>query len=239
MRPVLRIGVCALLLLSSGVVARAQTAPREVRIEVRDRKGQMIPEARVEFPTTGDSATTDSLGVARTTIEADSTITITIRKIGYEPRGARFSIGRAPAFVVRAVLGDLGQRLPEVTVTAEYPGEPWRSAYEERRRRSSGSYRDRSFFSIRQPALLEDWFNGMPGARVTSRGLQVTRCPRLGVWIDGIHLTGSGLSSTLALQQVTPNDIAAVELYRMAQQQAQFSDPNREDCSVLIWTRNR
>lgn len=226
--------------LLAGAVASlaAQVLPRDVRVEVRDRQGHMLPEARIEFLPKGDSATTDSSGIALATIDADTVLTISVRKIGFEPRAARFPIGNAPAFVVRVTLGALGVRLPEVSITAHYPGEPWRSGYEERRRRASGSFRDRSYFTGRPPMVLEDWFNGMPGVQFNVRGLRVNRCPRLGVWIDGMHVTGPGLSTGLAIQQLTANDIAALELYRLSQQQSQFSDPNREDCSLLVWTRS-
>lgn len=235
-------GLCILAtaLLLAPVQTVAQPSPREVRVEVRDRGGRMLPGARIDFLPGADTALTDSIGVARIVIDADSTITISVRKLGFEPRAARFPIGKAPAFVVRVVLGDLGARLPEVTVVAEYPGEPWRRGYEERKRRASGSFRDRDFFTgPRQPMLLDDWFNGMPGTQMTSRGLRINRCPRLGVWIDGMHVTRPGLPASLALMQLTATDIAAVEVYRMAQQQAQFSDPNLEDCSLVVWTRSR
>lgn len=232
------LALVALALTAS--VVDAQATPRNVRVEVRDREGRVLPGARIEFLPRGDSAFTDSLGIATVTTEADSTMTISIRKIGFEPRAARFPIGDAPAFRVRVSLGPIGTRLPEVSVTAEYPGEPWRRGYEDRRRRSSGSFRDRSYFKGRQPpALLDDWFNGLPGVQMTSRGLRVNRCPRLGVWIDGAHVTSPGLNSSLALMQLTATDIAAIELFRMAQQQAQFSDPNLEDCSLVVWTRSR
>ena len=228
----------ALLLVP--VWAAAQPSPREVRVEVRDRGGRMLPGARIDFLPGADTALTDSTGTARTVVDADSTMTISVRKLGFEPRAARFAIGSAPAFLVRVSLGDLGARLPEVTVTAEYPGEPWRRGYEERKRRASGSFRDRDYFSgPRQPMLLDDWFNGIPGAQMTSRGLRINRCPRLGVWIDGMHVTRPGLPASMALMQLTAIDIAAVEIYRMAQQQAQFSDPNLEDCSLVVWTRSR
>ncbi|MES3034477.1 MAG: hypothetical protein V4813_10835 [Gemmatimonadota bacterium] len=218
----------------------AQSLPREVRVEVRDRGGRMLPGARIDFLPGADTALTDSTGVARAVVEADSTMTISVRKIGFEPRAARFAIGRAPAFLVRVALGDLGARLPEVSVIAEYPGEPWRRGYEERKRRASGSFRDRDYFTgPRQPMLLDDWFNGIPGTQMTSRGLRINRCPRLGVWIDGMHVTRPGLPASMALMQLTATDIAAVEIYRMAQQQAQFSDPNLEDCSLVVWTRSR
>ena len=228
-----------LLLLAAGAAVGAQPTPRTIRVEVRDRSGHHLPEAKIEFLPRADSALTDSLGIANAVIEAESTLTISVRKIGFEPRAARFPIGTAPAFVVRVTLGTLGVRLPEVTVTAEYPGEPWRRGFEDRRKRSSGSFRDRSYFAGRAPMTMDDWFTGIPGVQMTARGLRVTRCPRLGVWIDGMHVTAPGLSSTLALQQLTATDIAALELFRMAQQQSQFSDPNLEDCSLLVWTRTR
>jgi hypothetical protein len=233
-------GIAALLCLLIGAARiDAQPSPRVVRVEVRDRAGRMLSGARVEFLPSVDSAMTDSAGIALATIDAESTLTISVRKIGFEPRAARFPIGSAPAFVVRVTLGELGMRLPEVSVTAEYPGEPWRRGFEERRKRSSGSFRDRTYFAGRTPITLDDWFGGLPGVQMTSRGLRVMRCPRLGVWIDGMHVTGPGLSSGLALMQLTATDIAALELFRMAQQQSQFSDPNLEDCSLLVWTRSR
>ncbi len=232
--------IWAVVSACAGIEVAAQAAPRQVRVEVRDRDGHALAGARIEFLPRSDTASTDSAGVATTTIEADSTMTISVRKIGFEPRAARFPIGAAPSFVVRVTLGQLGTRLPEVSVTAEYPGEPWRRAYEDRRRRSSGSFRDRSYFAGRQPPMiLDEWFFGIPGAQMTSRGLRVNRCPRLGVWIDGMHVTAPGLSSSLALMQLTATDIAAIELFRMAQQQSQYSDPALEDCSLLVWTRNR
>ena len=238
-RGVLALLISAAACLAAGSEARAQSAPREVRIDVRDKRGRAVPSARIDFAPTGDSAFTDSAGVARTMITADSILTVTIRKIGLEPRGARFSIGNAPAFVIRATLGEANVRLPQVTVTAEYPGEPWRAAYEDRRRRASGTFRDLSYFKGRIPMIMDDWFNSMPGVQTTSRGLRIGRCPRLGVWIDGMHVTGPGLPASLALMQLTATDMAAVELYRTAQQQSQYSDPNREDCSLLVWTRSR
>lgn len=231
--------VLSLCLLSVSALLAAQPSPRAVRVEVRDRAGRMLSDARIEFLPKADSAITDSTGIALATIEAESTLTISVRKIGFEPRAARFPIGTAPAFVVRVTLGELGVRLPEVSVTAEYPGEPWRRGFEERRKRSSGSFRDRSYFAGRVPLTLDDWFNSMPGVVMTSRGLRIMRCPRLGVWIDGMHVTGPGLPASLALLQLTATDIAALELFRMAQQQSQYSDPNLEDCSLLVWTRSR
>lgn len=228
----------SLLLLAASVV-QAQPTPRQIRVEVRDRTGRMLSDARIEFLPKADTAITDSAGIANTTIDADSSLTISVRKIGFEPRAARFPIGTAPAFVVRVTLGQIGTRLPEVTVTAEYPGEPWRQGYEERRRRASGSFRDRGYFTGQPPMNLNDWFSGIPGAQMTSRGLRVTRCPRLGVWIDGMHVTAPGLPASLALMQLTATDIAAIELFRMAQQQSQFSDPAIEDCSLVVWTRSR
>ena len=227
------------LLVGVPTIAAAQTTARQIRVEVRDRDGRMLPDVHVDFLPKSDSATTDSAGVAHATIEADSTLTISLRKIGFEPRAGRFRIDGAPAFIIRVTLGPIGVRLPEVTVTADYPGEPWRRGFEERRRRSSGTFRDLAYFNGRQPMIMDDWFNGIPGAQMSARGLRVNRCPRLGVWIDGMHVTGPGLSSNLALMQLTANDIAALELFRMSQQQSQYSDPNREDCSLLVWTRSR
>jgi hypothetical protein len=229
-------------LMIIGLVAQrveAQRTPREVRVEVRDLRGAPVQDARIEILPSSDTALTDDKGIARLTTAVDTALVISVRRLGYAERTARFVVGNAPAFIVRVRLGDIGARLPEVTVTENYPGEPWRPEYEDRRKRVSGSFRDRSYFKGREPRTLEDWFVGIPGATMTGRGLRVNRCPRLGVWIDGMHVTAPGLSSALALMQLPAMDIAAIELYRLAQQQAQYSDPNREDCSLLVWTRGQ
>lgn len=227
------------LIALCSITVSAQSAPREIRIEVRDRAGHPIPGARVDFPQTGDTATTDSSGKASAEVQADSSITIVISRDGFDSRALQFTIGRAPAFLVNAVLGATGQRVPTVKMVPEYPGEPWRVGYEERRRRSSGSFRDRSYFTGTQPQLLDDWFTGMPGVQAGSQGLVINRCRRMGVWIDGMHATNPNVSAGFAMQQLAPNDIAAVEVYRLAQQQTQFSAPDREDCTLVIWTRSR
>jgi hypothetical protein len=230
---------CAAALATPSGAQSAEATPRELRIEVRDREGHAIPEARINLTVRGDSAITDSLGLATLEITTDTLLVISIRKIGYQPRAARLRIGTAPGFIVRVVLGSLGDQLPAMTVRADYREEPWREGFDTRRRNSSGSFRDRSYFNGRQIQMIDDWFGGMPGIQISSRSVRINRCARVGVWIDGMHLTGGGLSALLAFNQVSGNDIAAVEVYRIAQQQAQFSDPNREDCSVLIWTRSR
>ena len=101
-----------LALLSALLLATtvgAQATPREIRIEVKDKSGRPIPDAIVTFFLTGDSARTDSAGIAKATVNADTAINISVRKLGFEQRNARFVIGRAPAFNVRVVIGEPGQ----------------------------------------------------------------------------------------------------------------------------------
>jgi Carboxypeptidase regulatory-like domain len=225
------------LLLAAQVAA--QETPREIRVEVRDKSGRPIPDAQITFFLTGDSARTDSAGVASLTVKADTSVNITVRKIGFEPRSARFVIGRAPAFRLKVMLGEAGQRLAEVEVKAEYPGEPWRPGYENRRRRGGGQFRDLSSFAG-TPISINDWFNGMPGVRTgggADEEVNIPRCRRLGVWIDGQHLTSLTSGFREAIRTVPAQDIAALELY-MANTPAQYTG-QAEDCSLVIWTRLR
>lgn len=220
--------------------AQAAQTPRELRIEVRDRKGKPIPDAQLTFFLTGDSARTDSSGIAKATVLADTAINITVRKLGFEARNARFVIGRAPAFNVKVVLGEAGQRLPEVEVKDSYPGEPWRAAYEQRKKRGGGQFRDIAYFPGGVPFSMNDWFNGLPGVRTgggSGAEINVPRCRNLGVWIDGQHATSPGSGYRLALQSIPPQDIAAFELYTSSTP-AQYTGQN-EDCSLLVWTRLR
>lgn len=221
-------------------IAAAQATPRDFRIDVRDKDGRPIADALITFFLTGDSARTDSSGIARATVNADTAINITVRKVGFEQRNARFIVGRAPAFGVRVALGEAGQRLAEVEVTDLYPGEPWRKLYEVRRKRGGGQFRDIAYFPGGVPFSMNDWFNGLPGVRTgggPGSDINISRCRNTGVWIDGQHATSPGNGLRAALQGMPPQDIAAFELYTSSTP-AQFTGQN-EDCSLVIWTRLR
>jgi len=230
-----------LLLFAATTASQAQQpTPRDLRIEVRDKSGRPVPEAQIRFFLTGDSALTDSAGVARTSVLADGVLNITVRKLGFEPRNARFNIGEAPAFNIRVALGEAGQKLPKVEVKDSYPGEPWRAGYEQRRKRGGGQFRDNRYFPGGQPFSISDWFNGLPGVRTgggAGAEINLPRCRNLGVWIDNQHATSPGSGFRQAIQSLPPQDIAAFELYT-AQTPAQFTGQN-EDCSLVIWTRLR
>lgn len=217
-----------------------QRLPRELRIEVRDKTGRPIPDVSVAFFLTGDSARTDSSGNVKIYVVADSVIDIALKKIGYEPRNARFRVGSAIAFTVRVPLGDAGQMLEEVEVREAYT-DPWRKGFEQRKRRGGGQFRDASSFVTGIPNTIANWFAGLPGVRTGGGGggneINVPRCRRLGVWIDGQHATLPGSDAHFAMSTVPAQDIGAFELYT-ANTPAQFTGQS-EDCSLLIWTRLR
>jgi hypothetical protein len=220
--------------------ALAQRTPRDIRVEVRDKAGKPIPDVHIGFFLSGDSVRTDSAGVANITVDADTAINITVRKIGFAERNARFVIGRAPAFRVRVALGEDAQGLPEVEIKDQYPGEPWRPAFEARRKRGGGQFRDIAYFPGGVPFSMNDWFNGLPGVRTgggSGSDINVPRCRNLGVWIDGQHVTSPSSGFRFALSTLPPQDIGAFELYTSSTP-AQFTGQN-EDCSLLIWTRLR
>ena len=241
MRRMLRVASMLLATMLFPLSMRGQTStPRELRIEVRDRSGRPIPDAAINFFLSGDSARTDSLGVATITVLVRNSINISIRKIGFEPRDARFAVGSAPAFSVRVAMGDAGQRLPEVEVRDSYPGQPWRTAYEQRKKRGGGQFRDISYFPGGVPFSMADWFNGLPGVRTgggSGAEINVSRCRNLGVWIDGQHATSPGSGHRAAMQTLSPQDIAAFELHT-SNTPAQYTGQT-EECSLLFWTRLR
>ena len=229
-----------LTLCAATSALHAQRLPRELRIEVRDKSGRPIPDVSVGFFLTGDSARTDSSGNVKVYVVADSVIDIALKKIGYEPRSARFKVGSAIAFTVRVPLGDVGQMLEEVEVREAYT-DPWRKGFEQRKRRGGGQFRDAASFVTGPPNTIANWFAGLPGVRTGGGGggndINVPRCRRLGVWIDGQHATLPGADARFALSTVPAQDIGAFELYT-ANTPAQYTGQG-EDCSLLIWTRLR
>ncbi len=243
-RRVIPVLLAAVLFSLTCRTAAAQDATagkdRTFRIDVRDKSGRPVPDAMVTFFLTGDSVRTDSAGIATISLVADTAVNITVRKIGFEPRNARFKIGGAPAFSVRVTLGEAGQRLAEVEVKDSYPGEPWRPAFEQRKKRGGGQFRDIAFFPGGVPFSLNDWFNGLNGVRTgggSGAEINISRCRALGVWIDGQHATSPNSGFRFALSTVPPQDIAALELYTSSTP-AQYTGQG-EDCSLLLWTRVR
>ncbi len=232
-----------LLSLAGRTAAAQDVAPgkqRVFRIDVRDKSGRPVPDALVTFFLTGDSVRTDSTGIASISVVADTAVNITVQKIGFEPRNARFKIGVAPVFLVKVALGEAGQRLAEVEVKDSYPGEPWRPAFEQRRKRGGGQFREIAFFPGGVPFSISDWFNGLIGVRTGGGGgneINISRCRALGVWIDGQHATSPASGFRSALSSVPPQDIAALELYT-SNTPAQYTGQG-EDCSLLLWTRSR
>jgi hypothetical protein len=221
-------------------VARGQSAPRDLTIEVRDKDGHAVADAQIGFFLTNDSTRTDSSGNARITVIADSMIDIAVRKIGFEQRRARFKVGRAAGFTVRVQLGDAAQKLAEVEVHESAPSEPWRKGFDQRKKRGGGQFREITSFASQMPNTIDEWFAGLPGVRTgggAGNELNIPRCRRLGLWIDGQHATGPGIDYRFALATIPAQDIAAFELYT-SQTPAQFTGQT-EDCSLLIWTRLR
>ena len=218
----------------------AQALPRDLKIEVRDREGHPVADAQIGFFLTNDSTRTDSSGNARIVVTADSIIDISIRKIGFEQRRARFRAGGAHGFTVRVQLGDAAQKLAEVEVLESAPAEMWRKGFDQRKKRGGGHFRDITNFASQMPNTIDDWFAGLPGVRTgggAGNEINVPRCRRLGLWIDGQHATAPGVDYRFALATIPAQDIAAFELYT-ANTPAQFTGQT-EDCSLLVWTRLR
>jgi hypothetical protein len=231
-----------ILLLSASLAshASAQKLPREIRIEVRDRNGNPVPDAQITFFLSRDSARTDSAGNAKVTVIADSVIEIAARKLGFEQRTARFRLSSAIGFTVRVPMGDATQKLDEVEVRENYE-DPWRKGFELRKHRGGGQFRDMTNFASGMPNTISEWFSGLPGVRTGGgaggRDINIPRCRRLGVWIDGQHATLPGADARFAINTVPAQDIGAFELYTSSTP-AQFTGQG-EDCSLLIWTRLR
>lgn len=232
--------LCIVLPVLAASASHAQAFPRDMRIEVRDKEGNPVAEAQIGFFLSNDSVRTDSSGNARVQVNADSIMDISIRKLGFELRRTRFKVGRAPGFTVRVELGDAGARLAEIEVREDAAAELWRKGFEQRRKRGGGHFRDITNFASQMPNTIDEWFAGLPGIRTgggPGNELNVPRCRRLGLWIDGQHATSPGVDYRFGLSTIPAQDIAAFELYT-SNPPAQYTGQT-EDCSLLVWTRIR
>jgi hypothetical protein len=202
-----------------------------------------VAEANVLLPETGDSAVTDSNGVATLAAVAGAELRIRLRKIGYEAIDTVVPLpARVQSITIRAQMGVAGQVLPTITVIGSYPREPWREGFEQRRKQIGTAARDTSRFKGGVPGTLDQWFDNIPGVYYRSvggsDGLRMSRCRRPAVFVNGVSLTrGVGNTANDALRSIPASEVVALEVYmNQVPTPAQFQQP-LADCAIVLWLR--
>jgi hypothetical protein len=209
---------------------------------VRDTAGRPIALAQVNVG--AQSTRTDSIGYFYLSLSERDSITVDIRRMGYQPLTFTLSASEAIGNNLDVVLSIVPFALPELVV--EDPG--FRSmtplaGFDERRTRGLGSYVTREDIVRRNTYRLSDVLRQQRGVMLTrTRDGRMTlqfvrgrgrRCEPL-VWLDGQPAPG------LEIDAVAATDVEGVELYQsMATTPQQFIPAGvLSNCgTVVIWTK--
>jgi hypothetical protein len=209
---------------------------------VRDTAGRPIALAEVNVG--AQSTRTDSVGYFYLSVSERDSVTVDIRRIGFQRLTFTLSASEAVGNNLDIVLNILPFALPEVVV--EDPG--FRSmtplaGFDERRARGLGSYVTREDIVRRNTYRLSDVLRQQRGVMLTrTRDGRVIlqfalargrRCEPL-VWLDGQKAPG------LEIDAVAATDVEGIELYQtMATTPHQFVPAGvLSNCgTVVIWTK--
>ncbi|MEQ1693104.1 MAG: Plug domain-containing protein, partial [Gemmatimonas sp.] len=171
------------------------------------------------------------------------TRTLEVRAVGYYPERRAIDVvdGTAP---VNVALVTFKSVLETVKISANYLRYSNLAGFRERQRTSVGQFITAADIARRQPITTSDLFRMVSGvyvdrdtegdATILMRGVFEERCSPA-VYIDGSYL--SVLNASNLDSFVSPNEIAAIEVYSPTQVPAQFQ-PGLSGCgSIVIWTR--
>jgi hypothetical protein len=232
--------------------ATAQTgaAPGRLRGQVADSLGFPIPGASVLVLGTSLTATTDSDGLFRFNRLPPKGYSILVRAIGWKPIVFELTVKTGEEWIGRIGLEPAAPRLPDLSITAR-PDKPAKYAnttrfddFYRRRKYGLGHYltRDQVDAAISSGAgsvgnLMERM--NIPGVRFNNGDYSFERCKKgqgkVGVWIDGAKVPGSGYMPDIGTL-INVRDIEAIEVYRgVAQIPGEFLDGSC--AAIVVWTK--
>jgi hypothetical protein len=228
-----RLAVIMVALVGSG--AGAQT-PTVVGV-VRDSAGVPIPNA--EILVLGRRAYSDSVGRFYLSIPGADTMTISVRRLGFE--GVSFAVSAKDIadnsldVVLRKVAAELA--VVEVTGMEDRAKTPLRG-YDERRNKGLGTFVTREEIEKRNTRLITDVLRQSRGVVVKKGAIsfaayQNKSCSPM-LWLDGQAAPG------LSLDAISATDVEGIELYQsISSTPSEFRRGNvQTECgTIVIWTK--
>jgi hypothetical protein len=227
--------VIGLALASPPAIVGAQT-PTIVGI-VRDSAG--APLAAAEIALGARKTNSDSLGRFYLSFPAADSLTISVRRLGYEEVTFTLTAKQAADKSLEVVLHRVAMTLEAVAVTelADRAKTPLRG-YDERRARGLGVYVTREQIEKRNTRLITDVLRTMRGVIVRGRQIQFatyqSRNCTPSVWLDGQPAPG------LYLDAISAAEVEGIELYQsLSATPPEFHRGNQvvECGTIVIWTR--
>jgi len=247
MKPFTSMPVVAMYALVAASVAAAQPAAdrRELVGLVRDPSGTPIGGATVEVR--GASAGTNEKGAFQLWTGNIDTLTISIRRLGYQAVSALLTARNGQWDTVVVEMERTSQRLSAVNITGTTAGRAnGLRDFEARRAVGNGIFVARDEIAGRNSLRTSDILRGKRGinlvrlrggafgVRFTSYSHSRPNCTP-DIWLDGV------VARELEVDDIPANDIEAMELYEsMATVPFQFTPQSTTPpCgTIVIWTRN-
>jgi hypothetical protein len=213
---------------------------------IRDSTGAPIGDADVSVPAMRLLVRTDSTGAFILRGLGDGPVTISVRRLGYEPKTQNVQI-RRPATAADSIvitLRAIPQLLDSMRVGARLNKDFLIEDFYRRRARGPGLFVTRADIEARSPTRLSDMVRQFPAVRFVGRpgGLMGIRFPSTSMarrdcppqyWVDGRRV------SNFELDELPPGDIEGIELYSgPSSTPMQFASSDGKTCgTVVIWSR--
>jgi hypothetical protein len=215
--------------------AQAQT-PTIVGV-VRDSAG--LPIISAEVLVLGRKAVSDSLGRFYLSYPASDTLTVNVRRLGYESVSFALSSKDVADNSLDIVLRRVAAALDEVNVTAmEDRSRTSLRGYDDRRERGLGVFVTREEIEKRNTRLLTDVLRQARGVMIRGGTVrfatyQAKNCVPM-LWLDGQAAPG------LDLGAISATDVEGIELYQsISTTPAEFRRGNQQvECgTIVVWTK--
>lgn len=245
-RLIRRTGLLAVLALaaSSELVGQEAVPPGKRRMVgvVRDSAGAAIEGVSVTIP--GTTVLTDVRGAFLLyTLDLD-TVTISIRRLGFEPIEALLGARNGIWDTVVVQLDVSAQRLRDVAVNATVPTRAMLAmrSFDERKSRGLGTFITRAEILERGSSRLSDMLRTKRGVNVIRGkvrfvayvGARSTMCIP-DIWLDGTRVRG------MEVDELPPNTVEMMELYpNLSTVPIEFQSvgSNTTPCgTIVVWTR--
>jgi hypothetical protein len=186
------------------------------------------------------SAATDARGRFNLGEFTAGTLSLRIRRLGYEQRAMEVQVGAGGHDTsLEVVLTIIPEELENVLVSGA-PGRLNEFFQRREQRAAFGRFLDREQIRKKGPTHASDLFRNIPGISIRTNpsggnAIRIRNCQPM-VWIDAQRTPGAELDEV-----ITPGDIAAIEFYpSSAGVPAQYLERNNRLCGlILVWTKVR
>lgn len=198
-----------------------------VRGVVLDAARAPLAGARVSLNTGPDAAVTDSSGTFELTGQRSGTQSLVVRKVGYQPGEVIVNLSRSEPRTVTVELAAFVPTLETVLVEARRGAALERIGFAERQRTGLGRFLSQDDLNKRHAIEVSDFLRHLPAPRATGFNEACTQ-----YWVDGTRWREGTPDDFM-----TPQEVAAIEVYDGADVPPQFQSFEGTCRVVVVWTK--